>query len=220
MIDRTNTIKSKLDWIESLDSDLTTHRNNIIQFNQEVKQLIELGDKVVEPLIEKLFKSSNRYMLWAAAWILREIGDNRSLDAFWYALNEFKADIGLQHEFLLGISMLKDKKISDYLIEILTIRNSSLVSTAIRGLGILQDTGAVTLLVDLFMNGTQEEYSIIIPGKSRLPGIHVKSSIIETLGSIQTEESIIELNKILYLDPAKFSTCAVRFIFTSLARYM
>ncbi len=199
-----DTIKEKLDWIESLDTDPETHRNNIIQFNREVKQLIKLGDKVVVPLIERLFIASNRYMLWAAAWILREVGDKRSLDAFWYALNKHKTDSGLQHEFILGICMLKDGNISDDLLEILIQRKGPLVMTAIQGLAILKDNRSVSPLVDLFMNGTQEEYSIIIPGESDIPGVHVKKEIIEALGKIRTEESINELNKILYLDPTRF----------------
>ena len=206
MSETKNIIENKLEWIESLDSSPITHSNNIIQFNQEVKLLIKIGDEVVEPLIERLYKSNNRYMQWAASWVLREIGDDRALDAFWYALKKYEAnDIGLQRNFILGICMLKDKRISDNLIEIIKQKDNSLVSTAIRGLGILRDKRAVTHIVDLFMNGTQEDYSIIIPGgKSKVPGIHVKKCIIETLGKIRTEEAISELNRILYLDPSSF----------------
>ncbi len=197
-------ITDKLEWIESLDSSPETHRNNIIQFNQEVELLIEMGDRAVSPLIEKLFKSKNRYVLWAAAWALREIGNKRALDAFWYASKKYQSDIGLQRDFILGICTFQDRKISKALIELLKKRNNSLASVAIRGIGLLKESRAVPFLVDLFLNGTQEEYALVIPGESKLPGVHVKKMIIETLGEIQTNKSMNELNTILYIDSKKF----------------
>jgi HEAT repeat protein len=205
-------IQEILDWIESLAEGEHSHQQNILKFNDAINDLITYGEPAVEPIIDHLLHTNNRWMQWGAIWALRDIGDQRAIEPIWIVFNRAEHDLGIQHDALIALGRLKDARIFETALSLLDHGNIHLRQSAILALGVLGDIRAVEILIPLLEYPNEDLRSSVIralgnlkddrafePLIDRIPKAKLpeKSAIVDALVKIGGTQAIDSLQKII-----------------------
>ncbi len=151
-------IQELIGWIESLADDSETHSKNILKFNDAIKDLIAYSESAVEPLIASLLRAKTRWTMWGVCWALHDIGDARAVEPLLTSYASNSGNIDNQIHALHALSGLKDERLFEFFISLLSHKNADLRLQGIAGLGHLGDPRAIELLFPMLEADPKEAF--------------------------------------------------------------
>jgi HEAT repeat protein len=197
-------LQELINWLENLPEGEKSHRQNIVSFNAVIHEIIACDIDAVEPLIDHLLSTHNRWMQWGAIWALADIEDRRAIEPLWEVFHKTHDDLGMQYNVLNALSLFKDERIFSTLASLLRNKHRVLRQIAIRGLGNLGDDRAVELLFPFLTYPDEKiKFSRITlsgsEGSEAIPetDFNEKRSIIQALGKIESDQSVRVLEAII-----------------------
>ena len=119
--------------------------------------LIEMGDSVVEPMIEALNHNSWR-VRYLSAWVLGEIGDTRAVEPLVNALNQDN-NTDVKDWVAKALGEIGDERAVEPLIQILDNAQPATRRNAVSALGWLGDERAIPHLINM-LNDIISDFSV------------------------------------------------------------